>query len=212
MSRGRVLLVDDKPRYVDLLRRVLPTDLEIVSASNGAEALELLATGDFDVVISDVRMPGASGMAILEAVRATGRDVEVILMTAYGTIADAVAAMKLGAAEYLTKPFETAHAVAAVEAALERRRQRRAGLAGAGPATTESSDPGAVEPAPISALPYREALAAERERSTREYLIALLREVRGNVTLAAERAGIERESFHRLMKRHGVSADDYRAR
>lgn len=65
---------------------------------------------------------------------------------------------------------------------------------------------------PLTSLPYRKAIAVERDRATREYLVALLREAQGNVTQAAERAGIERESFHRLMKRCGVRAEDYRAK
>jgi DNA-binding NtrC family response regulator len=59
-------------------------------------------------------------------------------------------------------------------------------------------------------LSYREALTLARDRATREYVVALLRSVKGNVTLASERAGIERESLHRLLKRHGVRAEDFR--
>ena len=118
-------------------------------------------------------------------------------MTAFGTVADAVLAMKHGASDYLTKPFDPDEAVAAIEHALERRKK------------TLSADEAA---APTVAMPYREAIAVERDRATRQYLIALLKDVQGNVTLAAERAGIERESFHRLMKRHGVRAEDYRGK
>lgn len=124
MSRARVLVVDDKENYLSLFRRILPKDLEVVCASNGTRALELLAAESFDVVVTDVRMPGADGMTVLRKIREGQLDVEVILMTAYGTVHDAVKAMKLGATEYLTKPFDTADAVAAVESAIARRRVR----------------------------------------------------------------------------------------
>ncbi len=461
MKRGRILVVDDKENFLALFRRLAPPDLEIVCASDGTKALELLAQGPFDVVVSDIRMPGADGMTVLQKIRESGMDVEVILMTAYGTIEDAVRAMKYGAADYLTKPFDPDDAISAIEQALERRRmasQRRpqaaksiagprllgeseamkhvfelidcaaqsdaivlvTGESGTGkelvaraiharsprasrrfvpvncgalpenlieselfghvrgaftgavankrglfeeaaggvlfldeigelplavqvkltralqeravrrvggteeqsidvrviaatnidlaravevgrfredlyyrlhvlsialPALRERREdiplladallaravaasgtrprelspeaidallayewPGNVRqlenalaravavstsevlgadalPAeirrdanaprseqPLTSLPYREAIAVERDRATREYLIGLLREVQGNVTAAAERAGIERESFHRLMKRHGVRAEDFRAK
>ena len=122
--RGRLLVVDDKENFLALFRRIVPRDLEVVCASDGARALELLSAELFDVVVSDVRLPGADGMTLLRRVREAGLDVEVILITAYGTIHDAVRAMKLGASDYLTKPFDPDDAVAAIEAALARRHAR----------------------------------------------------------------------------------------
>lgn len=454
MKRARILVVDDKESYLALFRRILPDDLDICCASDGARAHEMIRQARFDVVITDVRMPGVDGVSLLRAIRDDGHDAEVILMTAYGSIGEAVRAMKLGAADFLTKPFEPAEAVAAIEQALARRarvpasapvaprlvgasaamkpvldlvaragqseatvlvtgesgtgkelvaaaiharsarakrrfvavncgalpealveselfgyvkgaftgavtnrrglfeesaggtlfldevgelplaaqvkltrvlqersvrpvggtaelpvntrvvaatnvdlsravaagsfredlyyrlnvlsiplpplrarrddipllarallermatpgrhrtlgadaaqalaayhwpgnvRQLENALAralavGTGdeialedlPAEIRETEPhDAVSEGPSSSLPYREALALERDRSTRVYLVALLRDVRGSVTQAAERAGIERESFHRLMKKHGVRAEDYRAK
>lgn len=203
MSRGKILIADDKESYLALFRRIVPSDLELVCVANGVEALARLSSDAFDVIVSDVRMPGADGITVLEKVREAGIDVEVILMTAYGTIPDAVRAVKTGAADYLTKPFEPDVAIAAIERALARRTNRRA--AGV------TSEPESLEK-PLTAMTYREVLAAGRDRLTREYLIALLREFQGTVTQAAERAGIERESFHRLMKRHGIRSEDYRTR
>ena len=432
MKRARVLVVDDKGSYLALFRRILPRDTEIFCAADGTRAIELLATETFDLVISDVRMPGADGLAVLKKVRETSEDTAVVLMTAYGTIAEAVQAMRFGADDYLTKPFDTDDAVAALDRAIDRRRRRdapplpeapavivgesqaisrarelvsraarssvsvlvcgesgtgkdliarsihegsrrcerpfivhrsrsssearleldlehaaagtlyvdevfelpivvqtrlaqwlgerlrRAEPAGAsarivasssvdlapaiqrgtfredldrlvsgmrielaplrarrddipllsfallnrtretaGPERAISSDAidallahewpanvreleavllraaavadGPIELAdlpalfrpraasaealpPLTSLTYREVLAAGRERTTRDYLVALLAAVAGNVTQAAERAGVERETFHRLMKRHGVRAEDFRSR
>jgi DNA-binding NtrC family response regulator len=432
MKRARVLVVDDKGTYLTLFRRILPADTELFCAADGTRALALLATESFDVVITDVRMPGVDGLAVLRTVREASEHTAVVLMTAYGTIAEAVRAMKCGADDYLTKPFDTDEAVAAIERAMERRRARTAtpddsevppivgeshamvevrelvsraarsnacvlitGEGGtgkdlvarsihecgrrsqrpfvthiarsssegrlerdlehaaggtlyidelfeidgvvqarlsnlleerlrkedsAGPAAriiasssvdlvaaagrrlfredvlrlvsetridlpalrlrrediallasallarradaesspTLSSDavdalvahdwPGNVRqleavllrvaavagpepievkdlPAqlrsraalaesspPLTSLTYREVLAAGRDRTTRDYLVALLAAVGGNVTQAAERAGVERETFHRLLKRHGIRAEDFRSR
>jgi two-component system response regulator AtoC len=79
-----------------------------------------------------------------------------------------------------------------------------AAAAGAPPAA------GGAGPAGLAALPYREAVAGARDRVTREYLVALLTEFGGNVTRAAERAGMERESLHRLLRRHGLRSDDFK--
>jgi two-component system response regulator AtoC len=124
MKRARVLIVDDKESFLTLFRRISPPDLEIVCASDGSQALNLLTTERFDLVVSDIRMPGLDGLSLLRRIRDTGIDVEVVLMTAYGTIAEAVRAMKYGAADFLTKPFDTDDAVAAMEQALLRRRAR----------------------------------------------------------------------------------------
>ncbi len=189
MSRARVLIVDDKSSFCELLRRILPPDLDVESAADGRAALAILERSTFDVVIADLRMPKLDGLALLAQIKAKDPTIEVILMTAYGTIPSAVAAMKLGACEYLTKPFETDAAVNAVQQALARR-----GRAG--------------EPRPPRS--YREALDVERGRAVKNYLVNLLLETGGNVTLAAEKAGIERESLHRLLRRHGVKSEDYR--
>lgn len=212
MTRGRLLVVDDKENFLSLFRRIAPPDLEVVCASDGTQARDLLAATPFDVVVSDIRMPGLDGLSLLKHLRETGNDVEVVLMTAYGTIADAVQAMRYGAIDYLTKPFDPDEAVAAIERALARRDQRRRTEATIPPANDEDAARPAEASEPPTSLPYREAMAAERDRATRDYLVGLLRDVQGNVTQAAERAGIERESFHRLMKRHGVRAEDYRAK
>ena len=203
MKRGRVLVADDKESYLVLFRRIVPADLELVCVTNGLDAIAKLTSEPFDVAVSDIRMPGADGITVLERVRAAGIDVEFVLMTAYGTIPDAVHAIKEGAADYLTKPFEPDVAIAAIERALDRRAARRATGVTPAPASTEK---------PLTAMSYREVLSAGRDKTTREYFVALLREFQGNVTQAAERAGIERESFHRLMKRHGIRAEDYRPR
>jgi len=72
--------------------------------------------------------------------------------------------------------------------------------------TQEGSLPAEV----LVKMPYREVLTTARDRASRDYLVALMREFEGNVTRAAERAGVERESLHRLLKRYGIRSDDFK--
>jgi DNA-binding NtrC family response regulator len=102
----RVLVADDEPKLGRLVQEMLELDGHAVArASGGAEALALLAGAPFDVVVTDLRMPGADGLAVLRAARARPSPPAVILVTAYGTAESAVEAMKAGAADYVTKPF-----------------------------------------------------------------------------------------------------------
>jgi DNA-binding NtrC family response regulator len=123
-SPVRVLVVDDKENILKLFEKILAEGYEVTTALDGARALSLLATGDFDVVVTDIRMPGAGGFEVLAAVKARSPSTEVVMMTGYGTVGDAVRAMKLGAYDYLEKPFDPDAAALAVARAAERRRLR----------------------------------------------------------------------------------------
>jgi len=220
MKRARVLVVDDKENFLALFRRVMPPDLELACALDGVRALALFDERPFDVVVTDVRMPGMDGAALLREMKRRSPATEVILMTAYGSIPAAVDAMRLGAFDYLTKPFDPADAVLLIERALEHAMERATALspgplinADALPEDANASiAPTSVPPAMLANLSYRDVVAISRDQTSREYLIAILQAVGGNVTQAAERAGIERESLHRLMRKHGIRAEDFRAR
>ena len=103
---ARVLVVDDEPKLGKFVAQALELDgNEVVRAGGGREALDLLASRPFEVVVTDLRMPEVDGLAVLGAARARPVPPEVIVMTAFGTTESAVAAMKAGAADYVTKPF-----------------------------------------------------------------------------------------------------------
>jgi two-component system response regulator AtoC len=102
----RVLVVDDKENILKLFEKILADGHEVSTASDGARALSLIAGGEFDVVVTDIRMPGAGGFEVLAAVKARSPSTEVVMMTGYATVGDAVRAMKLGAYDYLEKPFD----------------------------------------------------------------------------------------------------------
>jgi DNA-binding NtrC family response regulator len=105
-SKRRVLIVDDEPGVRESLRMVLKGDYEPVVATSGPDALEALARSPADVVLLDVVMPGMDGMRVLEEVRTRYPRVPVIMLTATKTVKTAVGAMKLGAFDYVTKPFD----------------------------------------------------------------------------------------------------------
>ena len=124
MRPTRVLVVDDKENILTLFERILADGYAVTTSSDGSRALALIATGEFDVVVTDIRMPGAGGFDVLEAVKARAPSTEVVMMTGYATVADAVRAMKSGAYDYLEKPFDPDAAALVVARAAERKRLR----------------------------------------------------------------------------------------
>src|SRR5690606_23143925 len=103
---ARILVADDEPGLREFITDALELDGHVVAAApDGKAAAKLLDERGFDLVITDLKMPGLDGMAILRKVRAEQPETEVIVMTAHGTVDNAVEAMKLGAFEYLQKPI-----------------------------------------------------------------------------------------------------------
>ncbi len=102
-----ILVVDDKEMMRDSVASTLTrAGFTVVCAAGGQEALDLVARRRPDAVLTDLRMPGLSGLELLEGIRSIDDDLPVVVMTAFGTVETAVQAMKLGAFDYVTKPFE----------------------------------------------------------------------------------------------------------
>ena len=127
MNSKRILLVDDDPQALESTKRILEiSGYEVLTASDGKLALDYLKPSlekkaiEFDVVLTDVRMPQMGGLELLRAVSLCGEKTPVILMTAYGKVRDAVWAMKLGAVDFLMKPFKRQTLLSALEMALKR--------------------------------------------------------------------------------------------
>ncbi|MEN9557338.1 MAG: Nitrogen regulation protein, partial [Planctomycetota bacterium] len=101
-----LLIVEDDPDFRETCARWMTRKGHTVaSAANGSEALELCDRRSFDVAIVDMNMPGLTGLEVLERMKTAQIETEVIILTGQGTIESAVNAMKLGACDYLTKPF-----------------------------------------------------------------------------------------------------------
>ena len=123
---GRLLIIDDeRMARANLARALERGGHESAQAGSGEEGLALLAQQDFDVVITDIAMAGMNGMEVLKAVRSSKPDVEVIMVTGYPMIENAVEAMRLGAFHYLAKPYSLEEARMLVARALEKCRLRQ---------------------------------------------------------------------------------------
>ena len=102
-----ILVVDDEANLRKVLSAMLRREgFDVLTAADGAEALDLLARHPVEVVLTDLKMPHLDGMALLERVNRDYPGTPVVMLTAHGTVDTAVTAMKLGAFDYLTKPFD----------------------------------------------------------------------------------------------------------
>jgi two-component system response regulator HydG len=116
-----VLLVDDERSILESLSKIFEREgVHVLSASDGAAGLDLLRKHRVGVLLTDLMMPGMTGMDLLKAARTVAPETEVVLMTAYGTVETAVEAMKEGAYDFVTKPLKRAHVVRIVRNALEK--------------------------------------------------------------------------------------------
>ncbi|MBM4142204.1 MAG: sigma-54-dependent Fis family transcriptional regulator [Lentisphaerae bacterium] len=116
---ARILLVDDEASTLGILTTLLKSeDYEVVASQSGEEALALLRGEPFDLIMTDIRMLPVNGMEVLRAAREAVPDTAVVMLTAYGTVETAIEAMKLGAFDYVTKPFKVSELIITVQRAL----------------------------------------------------------------------------------------------
>jgi DNA-binding NtrC family response regulator len=117
-----ICVIDDQAMMRDSLQATLAAhDHKVSTFGNGQEALTLIKQQSFDVVLTDLRMPGLDGIGLLREMRRLGIDVPVVLMTAHGSVPNAVEAMKLGAFDYVQKPFDGQEIEIVIERALRER-------------------------------------------------------------------------------------------
>jgi two-component system response regulator HydG len=128
-----VLVVDDKKNMVSLMAKVLQADARVRTANRGAEALRILENEPVDVILSDLRMPDMDGIEVLKRCKRIRPETEFILMTAYASVPTAIEALRLGAYDYITKPFEPEVARAVVLRAIGRAATSLPGASAEGP-------------------------------------------------------------------------------
>ncbi|NQT91703.1 MAG: sigma-54-dependent Fis family transcriptional regulator [Lentisphaerae bacterium] len=115
-----ILLIDDEPNLLSVLRTLLKADgYDVTPVSDGEKAQELISSDDYDLMISDMRMSPVDGMQLLRQERSEKPAMCVIMLTAYGTVETAIEAMRLGAFDYVTKPFKPDELLITVRRALE---------------------------------------------------------------------------------------------
>ena len=118
--KRKILLVEDDDVFLRPLHRTLElAGYDVLPAPSAEEALDALKVEDVDVVLTDKRLPGMDGVELVRRVKADHADLAVVVMTAYGTIESAVEAMRLGAEDYLVKPFEVAELLLVIRRAIE---------------------------------------------------------------------------------------------
>jgi signal transduction histidine kinase len=119
--RSRVLVVDDEMGVRESLRAILQGECEVVTASSGEAALEIVAREPVDVMTLDLKMPGLAGIGVLERAKQVDPDLEVLIITGYGSLDTAVQGLRLRAFDYLAKPFDSVQVRRLVSRAVARR-------------------------------------------------------------------------------------------
>ncbi len=126
-KKGKVLVVDDEESLRDICREALTEHgYEVIEAENGAMALDILRKDpSVDIVLSDLKMPEMDGLALIERIKKFNFDVDMVVMTGFGTIETAVEVMKKGALDYIPKPFYLNHLLVKLDSAFKRRMERK---------------------------------------------------------------------------------------
>lgn len=169
-TRPSLLIVDDEFNTRETLLEFLGRKFDTSGAANGSEAVKLLQQRDFDVVLTDLRMPEADGMSVLEAAKSKAKRPKCIMMTAYGSITDAVQAMKNGAFDFITKPIKLSKLEEIIAAALKAVSNEKTPEVAVNEVTVSVADngfvlPGMAENDPMKAV-YQTALTVAPGRSS----------------------------------------------
>ena len=234
----RILIVDDEPLFLNTTGQLLSKEgADCETAADADSALMSLERSDFDLILTDLNMPGNLRWELLKAGRQRWSHVPMIVITGVPTLPSAIESLRLGVVDYLLKPVGFPELLASVRRAVAgRASMANQSEAGSAWGTVESSQPGEAssgvdavmhgaesERSPQSSqlpdhalsLPMdqpteRTSLPERRAEMERAYLLELIKGSHGNVTRAARKANMSRQGFHKLMKRHGLSARDYR--
>jgi DNA-binding NtrC family response regulator len=121
MPKQRILIIDDEAGSIEAFRAILKDEYEVLSATNGPDGLKIVRQGDLQLVLLDIIMPEMDGLAVLRKIREMDSSLTVIMVTATKSIKAAVEAMKLGAFDYVAKPFEVSEAKLVVQKAMQSR-------------------------------------------------------------------------------------------
>jgi len=172
-----------------LLERIITekTPYRIVTTNNSLEAPALLEQDEFDLIITDLKMPGLDGLDILRLVKEKNRSEEVIVITAFGSLDSAGEALSCGVFDYITKPFKKEQIIASVDRAMRWQRRKRQTLA-------------------MAALLEREPFADARRDFEREYVRLLEERCGGDPEAMARRSGLAPDRIRALMD--GATAAD----
>jgi len=214
---ARVLVVDDdadtRSAIADLLR-----DLghHVEAEPGGEAALERVGSADFDAVLSDLRMEGMDGLELCQRLLRDGPRLPVVVMTAFDDVRAALGALKAGAFDFITKPFDVEELTTALNRALESSRNLRrverlppddspeSGSRLTGSISPEPAQRAAPERGPGTVTPLRTAKLSEVER---RHILGALAAAEGNKALAARALGIDRATLYRKLRRYRLDPE-----
>jgi DNA-binding NtrC family response regulator len=120
-SNASILIVDDEQGVRESLRMILKFSYRVYLSPSGEEALNFIRENKIDLILLDLRMPGLSGLDTLREIRKIGEDIDVIIVTAYGTIANAQEAIACRVTDFITKPFDVAEVLYVVNRIIKKR-------------------------------------------------------------------------------------------
>jgi FixJ family two-component response regulator len=120
MGKKKALVIDDEKIVLDSVKKVLEENYDVELTLSGRQGLEWAVQKDYDVVLTDIRMPDIGGMLVLRDIKRAKPTLPVMIITGYASVNSAVQAMKLGAADYIEKPFTPGDLLKAVDLAIEK--------------------------------------------------------------------------------------------
>lgn len=204
-GRPRLLIVEDEPRLREFLERASTSmDFEPIAVRAAESALKTIEEQNVDVAIFDLTLPGMSGMELLEQIRQKNINIPVIILTGYGSLETARAAIRLDVVDFLTKPCSLEE----LDAALSRARRRFLSEGSLAAANAVNSPTNGDSTPPTGS-------SGTLEELERDHIIAAIRIQKGNRAAAAEQLGIsERTLYYRLNRyqQQGTLPDDCRQR
>jgi signal transduction histidine kinase len=125
VAQERILIVDDEPYVLDICRRILEENYAVEIVSSGLEAIQLAQNNTFDLLLTDIKMPGIDGLETARELKRLNAEIVCVTMTGYSTMETAIKALRLGIDEFVIKPFAPEELNLAVERALEKERLRK---------------------------------------------------------------------------------------
>ena len=128
LEKSRILVVDDEKNVRTMVKKVFESEFDVDTASNAEEALDLLKKNKYDLVFLDLDMPVVNGIELLERMKKGENPIPVIMMTTYGSVEEAVKAMKLGAKDIITKPFTQEEVTKVVEEILKEKEDEESNI------------------------------------------------------------------------------------
>lgn len=181
----KILAVDDQPHMLILIERIIKerTPYHITTTNNPLEVPKIMGNENFDLIISDLKMPGMDGLEILDHVNKNNRNEKVIIITAFGELESAIQAMQRGAFDYITKPFKKEKILHTIDRAMTWQRMVK-----------ETEKMLGI----LSIFPYRDAETAFKKI----YITELAKQLNNDVSQICEKSGLQESEIRQYLQNY----------